>query len=260
MRLNFKYIRYFFPLYLFGLASLDAQIVAVSANAQYVVNDLIQQFAKETGAHITSVIGSSGTLTAQIKNGAPFDLFLSADTAYPGVLWRDGYAVDSPRVYGFGTLVMWTSNGRDLSLGMESLRGAKVKTIAIANPQNAPYGAAAVEALEKSLLWETVKSKIVYGESISQVNQYVDIRAVDVGFTSASVVLSEQLKGKGTWKEVERSLYSPIPQAAILLNSELMDSVGSGLVDKKKIAKQFYDFLFSVKAKEIFQRFGYSVP
>ncbi len=243
-----KYFLFFICLTLLPEFSAISQTVAVSANAQYVAEDLVNAFQKESGVQIKTVIGSSGTLSAQISKGAPFDIFLSADTGYPASLWRNGFAVDSPHVYAFGTLVLWTANGTDIDKGMQSVVPDNVRKIAIANPRNAPYGVAAIEALKKNNLWQSIELKIIYGESIAQVNQYVDTKNVDIGFTSASVVLSDQLKGRGIWKEVDRSLYSPIPQAAILVKNSSAD------------AKKFYKFIFSAKAKKIFQRYGYLVP
>jgi molybdate transport system substrate-binding protein len=235
-----KYFLFFIVLTLLSEFSAISQTVAVSANAQYVAEDLVKAFQNETGVQIETVVGSSGTLSAQISKGAPFDIFLSADTGYPASLWRNGFAVDSPNVYAFGTLVMWTANGTDLDKGMQSVVSDNVRKIAIANPRNAPYGVAAVEALKKNNVWQSAESKIIYGESIA--------KNVDIGFTSASVVLSDQLRSKGIWKEVDRSSYSPIPQAAILVKKSSAD------------AKKFYNFIFSAKAKKIFQRYGYLVP
>jgi molybdate transport system substrate-binding protein len=225
-------------------------MVAVSANAQYLIDDLKSAFRAAGGGEIRTVVGSSGALAAQIRNGAPFDVFLSADTSYPMALWRDGLAVDTPRVYALGTLVLWSKAGVSFHDGLRSLLDPSVKKIAVANPRSAPYGAAAIVALRAGGLYDAVASKIVYGESIAQVNQYVDSRAAQIGLTSSSVVLGPHGRDAREWARVDASLYPPIPQAAIIVRR------GSSA----EAARAFFQFLASPEARAIFRRFGYSVP
>jgi molybdate transport system substrate-binding protein len=188
-------------------------------------------------------------LTAQIRSGAPFDLLLSADTSYPMSLWREGRA-DTPRVYAFGRLILWTRAAVPLSGGMRALLHPSVRAIAIPNPRNAPYGAAAVEALRASGLYDSVRAKIVYGESVAQVNQYVDTRAAEIGVTASSAPFSGA--ARGAWAPVDASLYAPIPQgAAVILRSA---------PDPERAARAFLEFLSTPEAREILRRFGYALP
>ncbi len=226
--------------------------VAVAANVQYAMNELKEEFTKETGIRVAVVIGSSGQLTAQIKEGAPFDVFVSADMMYPDRLFHEKLAVDSPKIYASGALVIWTMNkGLNLDNGLNVLLGGKIKKIALANPRTAPYGVAAVEALKKFGIYDKVKNKLVYGESISPTNQFIVSKAVDAGFTAKSVVLSPQMKGKGKWKEIAQDAYGRIRQGCVILKY--------GFDNHKRDSRKFFNFLFSNKAKNILSKYGYII-
>ncbi|HWZ22030.1 MAG TPA: molybdate ABC transporter substrate-binding protein [Cytophagaceae bacterium] len=222
--------------------------VVVAANAQYAMKEVEKQYEAETGKEIELIIGSSGKLAAQIKEGAPFDIFLSADMEYPQTLSKEGFAVYEPKIYGYGSLVLWTLKEFNLS-DINILLLPEIKAIAIANPKLAPYGEAAVAVMNYYKIYEKVQSKLVYGESISQVNQYINSKTADIGFTAKSVVLSPEMKDKGKWIEVDKKAYSPIAQGAILLKSS-KDRNG---VD----AELFYNYLYSSKAKKVFKNYGY---
>lgn len=226
-------------------------VVATAANVQFVMQELQKVFEKETSIKLELVVSSSGKLTTQIREGAPFDLFVSADTRYPQEIYANGGSENSPKVYARGALVLWTRDSTatpQLSL----LTSPNVKKIAIANPRTAPYGQAAVEVLQNAGLYEQVKSKLVYGESIAQTTQYIATGAADVGFTALAVVLSPEMKNVGSWTKLDSTTYKPIDQAAVLL-------LHSEASPKRATSKQFYDFLYSEKAKAIFRQYGYFV-
>ena len=229
-------------------ASSQELRVAVAANAQFVTQALKKVFTQETGIKTTLIVSSSGKLTAQIRQGAPFDVFLSADMKYPENLYKDGRTADKPKVYAYGKLVLWTLGKMDLSNGIQSVTKDGITKIAIANPQTAPYGVAAVEALKKAGLYDKVKPELVYGESISQVNQYLLSGAVDIAMTAKSVVLSPKMKNTGHWQEVDHNLYEPIAQGVIITKTAHMKAAG-----------KFYKFLFSKKAQVIFEKYGYLI-
>lgn len=240
-------------LLVFPLAAFAADItVAGAANVQFTLDDLTAEFTKETGINVKTVIGSSGKLTSQIENGAPFDVFLSADMKYPDTLYKEGFSLRSPKVYVYGTLVLWTMKDLDLSKGVNVLNDAAIRKIALANPQQAPYGREAVNALKFYALYDQLQKKFVLGESISQTNQFITTGAADIGFTAESVVLAPNMKDKGKWVEVEPQSYKPIAQGVIVLR----------YADKEhsKEAREFYDFLFSGPAQEIFKKYGYKLP
>jgi molybdate transport system substrate-binding protein len=179
-------------------------------------------------------------------------VFVSADTEFPEALYKEGFAATQPKIYAYGVLVMWTTKDLDVSKGLPLLTDARIQKIAIANPKAAPYGRAAVEALESAKLKTAVESKLVYGESISQATQFVDSGAADIGFVAKSLVIAPELAGKGRWVEVPKNSYQPIAQAVVVLKH--------GAETQSESAKKFVDFLFTTKAHAIFEKYGYLLP
>jgi len=246
-------VSFIFCLFLFVCGLAQTKItVAVAANMQYTMEAVRDEFKKTDRTGIELIVGASGNLAQQIMQGAPFDIFLSADTSYPARLYENHFALEAPKVYAQGLLVLWTTKknihpGEDLKI----LLNEEIKHIAIANPQIAPYGASAVFILKKYDLFERVKSKLVMGESITQSSQYIATQAADIGFTAKSIVLSDKTKDKGQWSELNKADYPPILQAVVLLkHAQLSNSAA---------ANRFYQFLFSEQAKNIFKKFGYLV-
>lgn len=223
--------------------------IAAAANMQYAIDELIEAFSTQSGVNCEVVLSSSGKLTAQVVGGAPFDVLLSADMKYPEVLFQRGLTLDGPMTYAFGNLVLWTlKDGIDPVL--ESLTHDEIKFIAMGNPKTAPYGMSAMEVIRKKGMEAKIGKKMVFGESISQTNQFIISKAADIGFTSKSVVLSPLMKGKGSWKAVDKNLYAPIAQGIVILNNR------DQFLNE---AMQFRDFLLSAKGKEILYKFGYEV-
>ncbi len=226
--------------------------VAVAANMQYTSEALKAEFEKEAHIKVDLIIGSSGKLTQQIMSSAPFDVFISADTSFPQKLLEEKIAAEIPKVYAQGLLVLWTvKQGVQPKPNLQLLLADNIKSIAVANPKNAPYGEAAEALLKKYNLFDKIKSKLVYGESITQTSQFIATQAADIGFTAKAIVLSKEMSGKGFWVDLNQKDYPPIKQAAVLLKY--------GQQTHPKEAKQFYEFLFSSKAKEIFKKFGYII-
>ena len=231
--------------------SLAGEInVAVAANVSYSIDELKAEFAKshpETKVRVT--LGGSGKLTAQIKNGAPYGIFMSANMRYPEALFEDKLAVTKPIVYAKGALAYFSVKPRDFSRGARLLKEESVSKIAIANPKTAPYGKAAERALRNAGVYEDVQSKFVYAESISQVVSYA-VTAADVGIIAKSSLYSStmsQYEENVNWASVNPKLYSPINQGIVLLKYG----------ENSKECRAFYDFILSDKAKEIFKRYGY---
>ncbi len=221
--------------------------IAAAANLQFVIPELMEAFTQETGIDCSVSVSSSGKLTAQITEGAPFDLFLSADMYYPNYLFQEGFGYKEPEVYAKGILVLWSMKKMDLTV--EGLTDPRIRHIAMANPDLAPYGIPAKELLRKKGMWELVQDKLVFGESISQTNQFIYTGVAEVGFTSKSSVLDENLRNKGTWKEIPPTAYNEISQGILILkNSENMEG-----------AEKFYNFIFSIKGREILKKYGYEV-
>ena len=232
-------------------ASADTLTVAVAAHVQYVFDDLQAEFKKETGHDLKPVYNSSGKFAAQIMNGAPFDVFLSADMEYPEKLHQEGYA-SAPKTYAYGALVLWTMKDLNLARWQDVLASPSVSKVAVANPRTAPYGRETMRALTHLKLDEVLKDKLVFGESIAQTNQYIHFRAADAGFTAKSVVLAPEMKGQGKWIELPRDSYEPIAQGVAVLKH--------GAQTAPKAAQQLHDFVLSPKARAIFERYGYLLP
>lgn len=225
-------------------------VIATASNMQFAMSELVTAFELESGIACDVILSSSGKLTAQIMEGAPYHVFVSADMKYPTELFTTGFAVSKPEVYALGHLVLWSVK-REPKPSLEMLTDDRVKNIALANPKSAPYGAAAVHILEENGLYPLVQQKLVYGESIAQTNQFVLSGAAEVGFTALAAVLSPQLKEKGSWTELNESTYPPIAQGMVVIKGSEMQMQNAHL---------FQEFLFSDPAREILKRFGYSVP
>jgi len=223
--------------------------IAVAANMQFAMKVLAKTFTKKTNILCNLIISSSGKLTAQIKAGAPYNVFISANMKYPNDLFKSGFATKAPVIYAYGKLVMWSMvEGIHPSIAL--LNNKQIKHIALANPKMAPYGIATIAVLKHYHLYNSLKTKLVFGENISQTNQFIISKSSAIGFTSKSVVLSPQMKGKGNWIAVDESVYTPIAQGVVVLKHHRTEL---------KNSKKFYDFLLSAEAKKILKNFGYSV-
>lgn len=242
-------------LMLFSALSLVASssvTVAAAANVSYAMEALKKDFESiHPDIHPRIIIGSSGKLTAQIRSGAPYDLFLSADLKYPLALYQEGLAVFKPVIYANGSLALLCSKRCDISKGLQLLKESSVSKVAIANPKTAPYGKAAVEALRNAGLYDELRSKFIYGESISQTLIYT-LNAADAGIVAASLLYSPKIsrfhEGRD-WIKLKSSLYRPIRQGMVLLKN----------ARNKKEAEEFFKYIQSNRAKHILEHYGYEV-
>jgi molybdate transport system substrate-binding protein len=230
-------------------ASAQALRVAAASDLQFAMNDLAAQFEAKTGTKLAVSYGSSGNFRTQIQNGAPFDLFFSADAQYPQQLISAGMADGrSLCIYGQGRLVLWAPAGENLHLldrGLAALKDSQVEKIAIANPEHAPYGRAAVEALQKAGIYDQVKSKLVYGENISQAAQFAQSGSAQVGILAWSLTFAESMKAGERW-EVPAELYAPLQQAAVMVTSST----------NKAAAAAFLAFVKSQEGQRILAGYG----
>jgi molybdate transport system substrate-binding protein len=222
--------------------------IATAANVQYPMEELTKEFTGESGIECNVIPGSSGKLTAQIKSGAPYDIFISADMKYPEELYRNGFTTNPPEVYAYGRLVLWTLDS--IPPAIKRLDSPFYRHIAIANPQIAPYGQAAVQCLKFYGMYDKIADRLVFGENISQTSQFIISGTAQAGFTAKSVVLSPRMNNKGTWTEIDGDSYSPIAQGVVIIKRQK---------DNSKEATVFYDFIFSEKSKEILKKYGYLV-
>ena len=218
--------------------------VATSANLTYVMPEIVKEFNKKyPDIKVNFITSSSGKLTAQILREAPYDIFLSANMKYPKFLYSKGIGVLPPVIYAKGKICLFSTKFKNLSL--KNLKN--YSSIAISKPKITPYGKAAVEAFINSKVYSKIKNKLIYAETISAVLSYVK-NGADVGVISKSLIYSKNIKnlGKFYYKDINSSLYHPINQGMLLLN-------------QKKEAKKFYDFLLSFDAKKILKKYGYEV-
>ena len=227
--------------------------VAAAADLQFVLPELATRYAKESGVKLEITYGSSGNFSGQIQNGAPFDIFFSADLSYPDALVKSGFA-DPGAVYsyGVGRIVLWVPADSPIEpakLGWESLLQSSVQKIAIANPEHAPYGRAARAALENAGLFARVKSKLVFGENISQTAQFVQSGNAQIGIVALSLALSPAMSSGKRW-EVPVDCYPPLLQAVVILKNS----------PSKMAAEKFIAFLKTETARAILVRFGFSQP
>ncbi|HWY08825.1 MAG TPA: molybdate ABC transporter substrate-binding protein [Candidatus Acidoferrales bacterium] len=226
--------------------------IAAAADLQNALTDLAAQYEKQTGAKLAITYGSSGNFFAQIQNGAPFDLFLSADLDYPKKLIQAGFAESSSlQIYASGRLALWLppDSPLDPATGLKILLDPRVQKIAIANPEHAPYGRAAVAALRNAGLYDQLRTKLVFGENISQAAQFVQSGSAQAGLIALSLALSPAMKNGKRW-DIPSDSYPPFEQAAVLLKSS----------PNQQAAASFLAFLKSPPARDIFERYGFRVP
>ena len=204
-----------------GARAAESVSIAAAANLVYALDALNAEFQHSApGVTVTVATGASGNLVAQIKNGAPYDVFLSADLEFPQALVKAGQASAKSFVtFATGRLVLWTMKpGLDFSSIADVVRNPTVQKLAIANTETAPYGRAAKQVLEKLGAWTDAQPKLVTGENISQTAQFVETGNADAGFVALSLVMSPKLKDKGRWLEVDATLHAPLEQGAVLTN------------------------------------------
>jgi molybdate transport system substrate-binding protein len=227
--------------------------IAAASDLNFAFREIVNEYEKTTGNHVRLTLGSSGNFYTQIQNGAPFDLYFSADIAYPRKLEEAGLTVPgSLYQYAVGRIVMWTGleSHIDVTQGFEALREPTVKKIAIANPKHAPYGRAAVAAMEYFKVYNQVKDKLVLGENISQAAQFVESGAADVGIIALSLALAPPMQAAGHYWEIPADAHPPIEQGAVML-------MGG---KNQESAKAFLSFIQGAEGQTMMTRYGFAVP
>lgn len=229
-------------------------IVAAAADLNPALKEIGNTYEKKTGEKVLISFGASGALTQQIHNGGPYDIFFSADMDYPRQLIKAGEAdADSLSQYAVGKLVLWVPADSPLDLehqGMKALLDSSVKKIAIANPQQAPYGRAAVTALKHAGVYEQLADKLVTGENVSQAAQFVESGNAQAGFIALAHALSPQIQGKGKYWEVPAAVYPPLAQGVVVLSRS----------QHKKEAAGFVAYLKTRDAAEVLKKYGFTMP
>ncbi len=234
--------------------SVFAQVatIAVAANMKDAFAEIAAEFKSTGKPEMRVVYGSSGNFAAQIMNGAPFSLFIAADEQFPLELFKNGKTVDDGSVYAIGKLVIITktSSGIYLSDSKSDIAKAigKANKVAIAKPEIAPYGRAAVQYLKAEGLWDLAKDKLVYADNIGSATTYVASGAADLGFTAFSLAKSPELLRQTSYVAVDTKMYEPIKQRMVLIKGAPQE------------AQDLYRFMQGPKAKSILQKYGYSTP
>jgi len=227
--------------------------IAAASDLNFAMKDLIGEYEKTTGNHAKLSLGSSGNFYAQIQNGAPFDLYFSADIGYPKKLEEAGLIVPGSLYrYAVGRIVLWTGkkSSVDVSRGIDALRMPTIRKIAIANPKHAPYGRAAVAAMEHYNVYSLAKDKLILGENISQAAQFIESGACDIGIIALSLALAPTMKAAGSYWEIPSGAHPPLEQGAAILKSS----------KQQDVAKQFVEFMQGEKGQEIMTRYGFTLP
>jgi molybdate transport system substrate-binding protein len=238
--------------FLSPVAGAQTLRIAAASDLQFTLPDLAAQYEKQSIVKLAITYGSSGNFVAQIQNGAPFDLFLSADVSYPHQLVVAQLAdVSSLQIYAVGHLVLWLppDSPLDPSVGLKILLDPRIQKVAIANPEHAPYGRAAVAALRAAGLYDGVKPKLVFGENISQAAQFVQTGSAQAGFLAYSLTFSPAMKSGKFWT-IPADKYPSVEQAAVLLTAS----------PNKEAALSFLAFLKTPAARTIFERYGFFLP
>jgi molybdate transport system substrate-binding protein len=227
--------------------------VAAASDLLFVMPEITGLFQKNTGESVKVVYGSSGNLFQQIQSGAPFDLFFSANLEYAKKLVTAGVAEPgSIDRYAMGKIVIWVPAGSkvDLAKGLAALAEPAVRKIAIANPEHAPYGEAAVAALKKENIYGRVADRLVLGENIAQAASFVVSGAADAGIIALSLAVLPEMKGKGSYVEIPAADYPAIEQGCVIVKAS----------QKKEAARIFLKFVKTPAVASIFRRYGFGVP
>jgi len=235
-------------------AAQDAPLVAAAADLRFALDEIAAAFALETGRSIRIVYGSSGNFRRQIAEGAPFEVFLSADESLVFALAREGLTVDEGVLYATGRLALVVPEGSPLKLDPEladlaaAVGDGRVRKFAIANPEHAPYGRAAQEALESAGAWAAIRSRLVVGENVAQATQFATSGSAQGGIVALSLALAPGVLGSARHVPVSESMHKPLRQRMVLLKRA------------QATAREFYAYLRQPAARAVLGRHGFALP
>jgi len=225
--------------------------IAAASDLKFCMDEIIVAFKSGHAEAVVNVtFGSSGNFAAQIREGAPFDLFFSADSEYPRALAEDGFAASPPVPYAVGRIVLWSATVDASKMTLADLARPEIAKIAIANPQHAPYGKRAEQALRASGLWDQVQQKLVLGENIAQTAQFVQSGNAQAGIIALSLALNPELAGKGGYYLIPDTLHEPLQQA-FLVTRRAADN---------ELANAFADYMQGGDARKLMVHYGFALP
>jgi len=236
-----------------NIAIAEDLTIAAASDLNFAFREIAAEYEHTTGNGVRLVFGSSGNFYAQIQNGAPFDLYFSADIGYPKKLIDEGLAVpNSLYQYATGQIVLWVpkESSLDITKGMDTLLDPAIKKIAIANPKHAPYGRAAVSAMEHYKIYERVKDKFVLGENISQTAQFAQSGAADIGIIALSLALAPTMQPLGSYWLIPQDAHPSIDQGVAIIKASKNQDGG----------RKFLELLQAPAAKAIMKRYGFVLP
>lgn len=232
-------------------AAAGTLTIAAAADLKFAMAEVVVQFrATQPSARVEVIYGSSGKFLTQITNGAPFDMYFSADIAYPRELERKGLTAGATRPYAIGRLVLWSLQPELANTPLQALPQSAIRKFAIANPQHAPYGRRAKEALEQQGVWEAMRPKLVLGENIAHTAQFVDSGAAEAGIVALALVLSPTMTGKGAWTLIPAAWHAPLEQGYVITRRAASNP----------LAATFADYMSSTPARAIMRRYGFTLP
>lgn len=233
------------------VAHAEKITVAAASDLKFALGEVVAAFgATHPDDTVEVVYGSSGRFYAQIRQGAPYEMFFSADIAYPSALAGEGHAASAVEPYARGRIVLWSASLDARTMTLASLAEAQITRIAIANPKHAPYGKRAEEALRAAGLWERVEPKLVYGDSITHTAQFVQTGNAQVGIIALSLALSPELSRQGGYSLIDASLHEPLEQGFVITRRGA-DSA---------LARRFAAYMRSSPARAVMQRYGFVLP
>lgn len=238
-------------LWIHGAANAQPVTIAAASDLRFALDEIITQWTVRNPEHPIRVIyGSSGRFATQIRQGAPFDIYMSADAAYAHALHQDGFASGPATAYAIGRIVLWSRDPQRVESGLDGLRANPPRRLAIARPSHAPYGARAREALQARGLWSTVEPHLVYGENISGTAQMAESGAADAAIIALSLALHPDMQQQGHYSLIEEALHAPLLQA-LLVTRRAHDN---------DHAHRMAAFMLEPDARAVLQRYGFAVP
>jgi molybdate transport system substrate-binding protein len=225
--------------------------VAAAADLKFAMDEIATTFKKANASdEVEIVYGSSGKFHTQIQQGAPYDLFFSADIAFPRELAKAGLAASEVKPYAFGRIVLWSASMDASKMTLDSLLDSRITRIAIANPKHAPYGKRAEEALRASGLWDKVEPKLVYGENIANTAQFVQTGNAQIGVIALSLAVNTELADKGGYWLIPEKLHQPLEQGYVITKR----------AESNALAKRFADYMGSPSARAVMTKYGFVLP
>jgi molybdate transport system substrate-binding protein len=235
----------------FRPALAESLTIAAAADLKYAMADVVKNFAASRPHDKIEVIyGSSGKFFTQIANGAPFDMFFSADIGYPKKLEAQGLTSGATRPYAVGRIVLWSLKPELAKKALKDLPTAAIRKFAIANPLHAPYGLRGKEALQHQGVWEAMEAKLVLGENIAHTAQFIDSGAADAGIVALSLALSPNMQGKGAWTLIPDTWHAPLEQGFAITKRAVAN----------QLAKDFANYMASEPARAVMRRYGFVLP